>query len=754
MVSGKNNPPTKLLLIPLIFIFSFTSCGLPNNSGEEQQAEVTLKQDLRAPASMGFIQDPKGNPISYATITGEEFSDLNGLLMSTTKTYVEEWAVVKAAGYATGFAQAKETFANANVFHARLTPFSTAILIDTDINQSIGTGDLRDPEIAVFFPQGGFNSLPVVARLAEVNPIHIGPLFAPLSTNQKLHLQRAFALQSLNGQGDKAQLASGKYLEVMIRDDGQLSDPITIASFNPEQGHWQVLTTACTRRDETHILCELDQVSPLIGLFTEQNYLWMPDQANLHTGGRGFTGLMSLSSQSFPGQPAQTGGGCDGPVAEAMDQQLMDYQVIIGDLLQQGANLNSDTMASLMNNYSNLAFAYADLCKNEKGKAALLRIVTAHLGLGLQFGDYWAYDPSRATDEIKELSTEIARDALVEGKCIDIPEALNAVREAMLLGVAQESLTEGGTESIEEAFYRKTEEWSQDCDIWMGAIRIFHYPGALSGLDDHTALSVNNVWAEIHDIRISTHPETQAITGRSKVKLLFPPIIYSRTSDKDPCHKNDLIIYYGFPSEQMEVKLGQENSDNSVNSENQVDPDLIKNYEEFMKDPQSLTSEQIAEMQEALEALGDLAAQPTENLEPSDNSSPGSYDLEYGFDITFGGFYDGTAFSISDLVYNCYAEIIQYQHSESEENDECIVTYEMSIPVHNYSSYLAHGLYGSPPINLQEILDAPVLGDHIGGCEKFSNPHPEIGSYPLDTTHVTWDLVHVQNQEINEWIYP
>ena len=66
MVSGKNNPPTKLLLIPLIFIFSLTSCGLPNNSGEEQQAEITLKQDLRAPASMGFIQDPKGNPISYA----------------------------------------------------------------------------------------------------------------------------------------------------------------------------------------------------------------------------------------------------------------------------------------------------------------------------------------------------------------------------------------------------------------------------------------------------------------------------------------------------------------------------------------------------------------------------------------------------------------------------------------------------------------------------------------------------------------
>ena len=749
MVSGKNNPPTKLLLIPLIFIFSLTSCGLPNNSGEEQQAEITQKQDLRAPASMGFIQDPKGNPISYATITGEEFSDLNGLLMSTTKTYVEEWAVVKAAGYATGFAQAKETFSDANVFHARLTPFSTAILIDTDINQSIGTGDLRDPEIAVFFPQGGFNSLPVVARLAEVNPIHIGPLFEPLDSGQKLHLQRAFGLQALNSQMENTSLASGITLEIVIRDNGELAEPITIATFDPNEGIWKVLSKACTRNDDTHILCEIDQISPLIGLFTEQNYLWMPDQANLHTGGRGFAGLMSLSSQSFPGQPAQTGGGCDGLVAEAMDQQLMGYSVIIGDFLEQDANLNSETMASIMKDYTSAALAYADLCKNEKGKSALLEVIKTSKLLGLEF-DSWSYDPSPVTGEIQNISRDLAQDALVEGKCIDIPEALNAVAEARLLGVSQESLTEGGTESIDEAFARKSAEWAQDCDIWMGAIRIFHYPGALSGLEDHTALSVDNVWAEIHDVRISTHPETQAITGRSKVNLLFPPIMYGRTSDKDPCHNNDLIIYYGFPSEQMEVKLGQENSDNSENSENQVDPDLIKNYEEFMKDPQSLTSEQIAEMQEALEALGDLATQPTENLESSDNSSPGSYDLEYGFDITFGGFYDGTAFSISDLVYNCYAEIIQFQHSESEEDDECIVTYEMSIPVYNYSSYLAHGLYGSPPITLQEILDAPVLGDHIGGCEKFSNPHPEIGSYPLDTTHVTWDLVHVQNQEINE----
>ncbi len=751
MAFGRSTTPSKLFLIPLVLIFSITACGTPNNSGEEQQAEDTLKQDLQAPASMGFIQDPKGNPISNATITGEEFSDLNGLLMSTTKTYAEEWAVVEAAGYSVGFAQAKETFTDAYVFHTRLTPFSAVIWIDTDINQSVGTGDLRDPEISVLFPQGTFTALPILAGVVEVNPIHIGPLFAPLSTSQKLNLQRAFALQSLNVQGENAPLKSGKTLEVIMRDDGQLSDPITMASFDPEQGHWQVLTKSCTRRDETHILCELDQVSPLIGLFTEQDYLWMPDLANLQTGGGGFSGLMSLRPQFLPRQLAQTGGGCDGPVADAMDQQLMDYLVIIGDLLEQDANLAVDTTADLMNDYTDVALAYADLCKNEKGKSALLQVWKTSELLGVDY-DSFSYDPSVVTDGIKELSRKVAQDALAEGKCIDMPEALNAWREAMLLGVAQEPLTEGGEESIEEAFHRKSAEWSQECDLWMGTIKIMHFPvGADYGVEDHTGLTGNNSWSETHDIRIHTHPETHAITGRSKVKLLFPPIMYGRTSDEDRCYKNNIIVYYGFPSEQMEVNSGQEDSENQVDLENQVDPELIEKYKEAMKDPQSLTPEEIVEMAETLEGLGDSASQPAEDIKPADDSSQGSYDLEYGFDITFSGFYDGTTFSISDLNYNCYAEILQFHHAEHEEDDDCVVEYENSIPVHNYSSYLAHGFYGSPPITLQEILETtPTGGDFetIRGSEEFSNPQPEYGSYPFETTHVMWNLIHVQNQEI------
>ena len=771
MAFRRNSILIKFFLIPLIILLSITACSLLPTSGDqlpgqedaaenisqgEDQAVIDSALGFQVPVSMGFVFDPEGNPVPNATLQGEDSSDLNGLVMSSGKTYAEEWAVVEASGYAAGFAQAKQTMAEAYVFEVRLTPLSAVIRFDEDVNQSISSGDLRDPEIEVVFPQGAFTSLPIIAGVAEINPIHIGPLFEPLDNGQKLHLQRAFGLQALNSQMENTSLASGITLEIAIRDNGELAEPITIATFDPNEGIWKALSKTCTRNDDTHILCEVDQISPLIGLFTEQEYLWMPDLEALQMRGSGLSGLMALKSKPLSGKLLQ-GGECDGPVAAAIDQSMLTCDAIIGDMLNAGASLNSDTMAGLMNNYADLAFALADLCKNEKGKAALLRTMRVSLLLGLEFGDNWGWDSTRVTDKITELTIEIAQKALAEGKCLDMKEALNALKEAKLLGVADNPLPggdtneDGETETIEEAFDRKKEEWSEECDLWMGTITIMHFPaGAHFGLENWTALSVNNTWTETHDIRISTHPETQAITGRSKVTLTFPPIMYAKTGGDDPCDRNDFQAYYGLPSERMEVSGEQQDFENPPDPENQIDPELQEIFQKYKENPQSLTPEEMVALGEMLENLSDPDNQEDTTTENNGSPSPGN--LEYGFDVTFSGFYDGTTFSISDLEYNCYAQILQFIHDEGEEDDECIVNFEASIPVHNYTSYLAHGFYGSPPITLQEILETPAdtTGDFgvIRGSEDFSNPRPEVGSYPFDNSSVIWELIHVQNQDI------
>jgi len=752
----------ELLLIPLIIILICTACSLSSNAGDsplksngpdENTTEggkvigVYSAQALQVPESIGFVFDPKGNPIANATLENGDSSDLNGLLISYGKSYAEEWAVINASGFLGGYAQAKKTLDEAYVFEARLTPLSAVNQLVTDEQQSLGSGDLRDPELEITFPPGAFDANPVVAGAAEIDPLDIGPLFEPLNNGQKLNIQRALGLHATDLQGQDILLSPQKTLGISIRDEGELAEPITLAAFDPEQGLWQVLPGPCSRRDDAHIYCEVDLVSPLIGLFTEQEHLWMPDLADLEANSAGQSGLLAPPFNSLANNLFQSGG-CNGPVGEALNQELLSYRVIIGDMINNEADLSSDTMADLMNDYAAAAFQYADLCKNEKGKGALLKVLGVELTLGLQFGDNWGWDPTRVTDKISDLTVDRAKEELIEGKCLDMKEALGAYKEALMFGEENTQIP-GRDETIKEAFDSKMEEWSAECDLWTGTITITHYPaGSHFGLEEWTTLNSNNAWTEKHDIRIATHPDTNAVTGRSTVTLDFPAVLYSKVGSDDPCDRNSFQSYYGFPSDEMDISGDQGDFENPAEPGDQSTADLQALFEKYKENPEDLTPEEMIALGDLLSDLSDPDAVQEILSGSSDSTDPGP--LEYGFDITFSGTYDGSAFSISDLEYTCYAEIIQYIYNEGEEDDKCVTQFEASIPVHNYSSYLAHGFYGSPPITLQEILEtAPGTAgglEVIRGSGKFGNPSPDIGSYPFDTTSVIWNLIHVQNQ--------
>jgi len=764
MIIQRHSLHKTLLLIPLILLFICTACSPSSPDGDNQllfnrsdentsggELETGLYSDQAAqdPKSMGFVFDPKGNPISNGVLENGDSSDLNGLLISYGYTYADEWAVISASGFLGGYARAGNTLDEAYVFEARLTPLSAVKQFVTDEQQTLGSGDLRDPDLEVTFPPGAFDSTPVVAGAAEIDPLEIGPLFEPLDNGQRLYLQRALGLQATDLQGQDTPLSPQKTLGITIRDEGELVEPITLAAFDPEQGLWQVLPGPCSRRDEAHIHCEVDRISPLIGLFTEGEYLWMPDLADLQANSAGQSGLLAPSFNS-PANHLFQSGGCNGPMGEALDQELLSYRAIIGDLINSGADLSSDTMADLMNDYAAAAFQYADLCKNEKGKGALLKVLGVELTLGLQFGDNWGWDPTRVTDKISELTIERVKEELTEGKCLDMKEALGAYKEALLLGEENTKLP-GREETIKEAFENKMEEWSAECDLWTGTITITHYPAESHfGLEEWTTLNSNNIWTEKHDIRIATHPDTHAVTGRSNVTLNFPAVLYSKVDSDDPCDKNSFQSYYGFPSDEMDLAGDQGEFENPAEPGEQSNADLQALFEKYKENPEDLTPEEMIALGDLLSELSDPDAVQEIFSGSSNSTDPGP--LEYGFDITFSGTYDGSAFSISDLEYTCYAEIIQYIYNEGEEDDECEVQFEASIPVHNYSSYLAHGFYGSPPITLEEILEtAPGTAgglEVIRGSGKFGNPSTDIGSYPFDTTSVTWNLIHVQDQGI------
>jgi hypothetical protein len=63
---------------------------------------------------------------------------------------------------------------------------------------------------------------------------------------------------------------------------------------------------------------------------------------------------------------------------------------------------------------------------------------------------------------------------------------------------------------------------------------------------------------------------------------------------------------------------------------------------------------------------------------------------------------------------------------------------------------IAHGFeYGTPPINLQEILSEGTPGSWgeiatIRGSQSLNNPDPDLGKYPFYMAHINWSIIHVQ----------
>jgi hypothetical protein len=738
MSTNSKSPINTLYLLLLSILLATIACNLPATLRrafpKSEATEPTSPEsgapaaflptgELQIPAAMGIVLDPQGNPIPNATLLGGDFSDLNGLVTSMEETYDHEWATVEANGYATGFAQSMSLINGSGFFETRLTPITAMRHIDSDEAQRLVTGYASDPEIEVSIPEGAFESLPVNLGLVEIDPLHIGPLFTPLSTGQDLNLQRAFAMQSSSDQGEQILLKSGKNLDVLIRDDGALIDPVTLTVFDPEKGTWQVLDGSCTRTDETHIECKLGQIAPIIGLFDTQESFWMPDPDKLLGSSARLPGFTTLRYHPMM-EPSSQEGVCDDPTAEAMDQTMLSYRAFILNRFSQLQDEYGDdyrehiqddpAINTIMTAWAETALQFADLCDNEKGKAALLRLWAVYsMGIGPDVG---FYDPWGCAERAEEISVELARDALTEGECVNIHEAFKVLQEAQMLGVDQNPLQEGGTETIQEAFDRKIHEWSEECDVWVGWVNVQYWTADTHlgpMMEIYTGVDLQNNWREEHSITLHTHPETGVLTGRDVVTIQFPPILYTLVSEQYGHKCPGFIAYYAIPSSGFVESEEPDQSDQDQAAQQSEDTDVNKEGE--------------------IPNVGNPLARPSRSRH----------------EMSFTGFNDGTSFNLSEIETNDFVLIMQHIHDEhiiDHETEECGVMFSTGIPLFNFSSFLNHGLDGSPPITLQEILDqsiTPASGDHVNDGETYDNPSPEQGSYPFTTISVNWGFHHM-----------
>ena len=133
------------------------------------------------------------------------------------------------------------------------------------------------------------------------------------------------------------------------------------------------------------------------------------------------------------------------------------------------------------------------------------------------------------------------------------------------------------------------------------------------------------------------------------------------------------------------------------------------------------------------------------DIKISGQPTSGNVTLEYQ------GSYDGYEFQIVEPPSaSGSVSIGQKWHFEELKDEECEVITQQQFSHPNYASVIAHGFeYGTPPINLQEILSEGSTGSWgemgtIRGSQNLNNPDPDLGKYPFYLAHINWSIIHVE----------
>jgi hypothetical protein len=114
--------------------------------------------------------------------------------------------------------------------------------------------------------------------------------------------------------------------------------------------------------------------------------------------------------------------------------------------------------------------------------------------------------------------------------------------------------------------------------------------------------------------------------------------------------------------------------------------------------------------------------------------------------LKFDGQYDGYTFTVGDMQPEGGTATITYgAHMErwDDEKEECEEIQDQTVPAPNYSSILVHGMMGTPPITMQQILQGEKY-DNISGSQPITNDAFDLGIHPWQTGIITWSFMHTQ----------
>lgn len=458
------------------------------------------------PASsvLGYVLDPNGVGVPGATLGERALTDSAGVAVGAVNATASGWAGVEAIGYLPGATRAYAKLGGSDLFEARLTPVAASSVVDGASAVELTSGE-AEPRLVVSVDGDELDRSPVLVQAGLIDRLDVEPRWQKLSDGRRLRLWGAFGVSARDEKGASAALVAGETLDVSVRDGGELSSSLELASFELEAGQWQLLPSACARVDTQHVACTLPRLGSLFGLF---------DPAPATGGGERF-----MSELAGDEQYQQAG--------DAFGDAITDY---FEDNPGGGSWEDlPEPIRELFEDWVDAALDVAAGNEPEAAKGHVLRVEMTATTLGAE--------ALRAKLHAKavELANLRAQQVLADADCGMIRELLAAIAQLELFG---------GDAGLEAELRAKVEELMQECNTWSGQIVV-----EMPLMSDYAETGVirrsgASHWVEKHRLFIQVNPESGQVGGQDSLTLSFPEVIYD-SDDADTCPASYQVTFSG-----------------------------------------------------------------------------------------------------------------------------------------------------------------------------------------------------------------
>jgi hypothetical protein len=225
----------------------------PGTESDEAPASATTAAIPTESRFIATITDEWGRPIPGADVEGSR-SSIDGIAVGAASA--DGWYAVTAAGYASVVVERPVTAGGHAVFEVALQPIGSIAFLDDGDSATVSIGGDSTEGASLDLPAGAFTD-PVFVEVSELRRPPASMLHAPGNDAEAPYPNRVFTLAAFGmDRSERALEAAG---QLLVFDDGYLSDDAPFARFDRETGAW-VVEGRCSRNVD-HLACPVTSFS-------------------------------------------------------------------------------------------------------------------------------------------------------------------------------------------------------------------------------------------------------------------------------------------------------------------------------------------------------------------------------------------------------------------------------------------------------------------------------------------------------------